>query len=110
MEYGSDPDKVSQARALILRDLTDMQQAPVTAAELRRAKALLLRGIPLSQSSVDSIADSLLTYSTEGLPLDEPMVAARYYMQLTAPEVQSAYKKWIRPDDLVEVVKGPNPR
>ncbi|MGH8283208.1 MAG: M16 family metallopeptidase [Gammaproteobacteria bacterium] len=110
VEYGSDPDKVKQARALVVRDLTDMQKIPVTRVELRRAKALLLRGIPLKQSSVDSIANGLLTYSTDGLPLDEPIVAAHHYMQLTAPEVQAAYKQWIRPADMVEIVKGPNPQ
>ncbi|MGH8414622.1 MAG: insulinase family protein, partial [Gammaproteobacteria bacterium] len=110
VEFGSDPDKVKQARALVVRDLTDMQKTPVTPVELRRAKALVLRGIPLKQSSVDSIANGLLTYSTDGLPLDEPMVAAHHYMQLTAPEVQAAYKQWIRPADLAEIVKGPNPQ
>ncbi|MGA9851816.1 MAG: pitrilysin family protein [Gammaproteobacteria bacterium] len=110
VEYGSDPGKVEQARALIVRDLTEMQTTPVTAVELHRAKALVLRGIPLKQSSVDSIADGLLTYATDGLPLNEPVVAARHYMQLTAPEVQAAYKKWIRPADMVEIVKGPNPQ
>ncbi|MGB9429098.1 MAG: pitrilysin family protein [Gammaproteobacteria bacterium] len=110
VEYGCDPDKVNEARNLVVRDLTEMQETPVTAVELQRAKALALRGIPLRQSSVDSIATGWLTYATDGLPLDEPMVAARHYMQLTAPEIQAAYKQWIRPADLVEVVKGPNPK
>ncbi|MGH8396688.1 MAG: M16 family metallopeptidase [Gammaproteobacteria bacterium] len=110
VEYGSDPDKIKQARALIIRDLTDMQRTPVTPVELQRAKALALRGIPLQQSSVDSIADNWLTFATDGLPLDEPMVAAHHYILLTAPEIQAAYKQWLRPADLVEIVKGPNPQ
>jgi len=107
--YGSDPDKVAQARALVIRDLKQMQISPVTSVELQRAKALMLRGIPLQQASVDRIAESLLTNSVDGLPLDQPMIAARRVLRLTAPEVQAAYKHWLRPDDLVEIVKGPDP-
>ena len=107
--YGCDPDKVAQARALVIRDLKQMQSMPVTAVELQRAKALTLRGIPLQQASVDSIADSLLNDSVNGQPLDQPMITARHVLLLSAPDVQAAYKHWLRPDDLVEIVKGPEP-
>ena len=110
VEYGCDPDKVSQARALVVRDLTEMQDTPVTALELQRAKALALRSIPLRQASVDSIAGGWLRLSVDGLPLDEPLIAGRHYLELTAPEIQAAYKRWLRPADLVEVVKGPTPK
>jgi zinc protease len=107
--YGCDPDKVAQARALVVRDLRQMQTSPVSATELERAKALMLRSIPLRQASVDGIADDLLSDSVDGLPLDQPMITARRVLGLTASEVQSAYKRWLRPADLVEIVKGPEP-
>ncbi len=107
--YGCDPDKVTQARALVIRDLKQMQSMPVTEAELQRAKALILRGIPLQQASVDSIADRLLSDSVNGQPLDQPTIIARRVLGLTASDVQAAYKQWLRPDDLMEVVKGPEP-
>ena len=110
VEYGCDPDKVSEARDLILRDLTEMQNTPITSVELHRAKALALRSVPLREASVDSIADGWLQRSVDGLPLDEPLVAGRHYLELTAPEIQAAYKQWLRPADLVEVVKGPTPK
>ncbi|MBU6510479.1 MAG: insulinase family protein, partial [Gammaproteobacteria bacterium] len=110
VEYGCDPDKVSEARDLILRDLTEMQNTLITPVELRRAKALALRSIPLREASVDSIAGGWLQRSVDGLPLDEPLVAGRHYLELTAPEIQKAYKQWLRPADLVEVVKGPTPK
>ena len=107
VEYGCDPDKVTEARNLIVRDLTDMQNSPITAVELNRAKAMNLRAIPLKQASVGGIAEGWLTYAADGLPLDELRVEARHYLKLTAPEIQAAYKQWLRPSDLVEVVKGP---
>ncbi|MDE2196152.1 MAG: insulinase family protein [Gammaproteobacteria bacterium] len=109
VEYGCDPDKAARARMLVVRNLKAMQNAPVTATELKRAKATLLRQIPLDESSTGRIAEHLLYDSTHGLPLDEPLVAARHYLRLTAPQVQAAYQHWIRPDDLVETVKGPDP-
>lgn len=110
VRYGSDPDKVSRASALVVKNLIAMQQTPVTDDELNRAKASLLRQIPLNESSIGSIGSSLLYYATNGLPLDEPQVAARHYLALSARDVQAAYQHWLRPADLVQVVQGPNPQ
>jgi len=41
------------------------------------------------------------------LPLDEPARAARRYADLSADAVRAAFVKWIRPDDFVQVVRGP---
>jgi zinc protease len=84
-----------------------MRDREVTPEELRQAKGLLLREIPLSESSVERIADGWLYRSTHDLPLDEPIQSAKKYMDLTAPEVQAAFSKWIRPDDLIQVSLGP---
>jgi zinc protease len=69
-----------------------------------------LRQIPLSEASEDSIAGGLVSRSLVGLPLDEPIVAARHYVDLTAPQVQAAFAKWFRAEDLVQVTEGPNPQ
>jgi zinc protease len=84
-----------------------MQDRDVTPEELRQAKGLLLREIPLSESSVDRVADGWLYRSTHDLPLDEPMLAAKQYFDLTAPEVRAAFLKWVRPSDLVQISLGP---
>ncbi len=109
VNYGCDPPNVSKARAIVKHDLTRMQTQPASSNELQQAKALLLREIPLAESSVDSIAGGLLSRATIGLPLDEPVRAARRYVKLTAADVKAAFAKWIRPADLVQVTEGPNP-
>jgi zinc protease len=109
VNYACDPENVSKARAVIVRDLKAMQTTPVDDNELRQAKAMLLRQIPLAESSEDSIAGGLVSRSVTGLPLDEPVVAAHHYLDLTAPQVQAAFAKWLRPDDLMQVTEGPNP-
>ncbi|MFI5396253.1 MAG: M16 family metallopeptidase [Candidatus Binatia bacterium] len=108
--YACDPPNVSKARAIIVRNLKSMRTTPVTDDELRQAQALLLREIPLSESSQDSIAQGLLSRATLDLPLDEPTRAAQRYVKLTAKQVQAAFVKWLRPRDLVEITQGPPPR
>jgi zinc protease len=110
VEYACDPPNVSKARAIVLSNLKDMQQHDVTSGELRQAKVLLLRAIPLSESSVDRIAHGWLGRSLIGLPLDEPVRSAELYVKLTAPDVRAAFIKWVRPQDLVEVTQGPAPK
>ena len=109
VEYACDPPNVAKARAVILGDLKDIQTKRVTSRELHQAKLMLLRDIPLSESSVSYIAQGWLARSVLGLPLDEPTRAARIYLKLTAGDVKAAYARWLRPDDLVQVVQGPAP-
>jgi len=45
-----------------------------------------------------------------GLPLDEPRRAAERYIALDAAGVQEAFRKWVRPQDLVRVSTGPPPQ
>jgi zinc protease len=109
VEYACDPPNVAKARAVIRGDLKDIQTKKVTSKELHQATLMLLRDIPLAESSVDYIAHGWLSRSVLGLPLDEPTRAAHIYVKLTAGDVKAAYAKWLRPDDLVEVVQGPEP-
>jgi zinc protease len=108
--YGCNPENVSKARALIQRDLNQMRTEDVSAGELHQAKALLLRQIPLSESSEDAVAEGLLRRAEIGLPLDEPIRAAKRYFELNADDVKNAFAKQIHGEDLVQVVRGPAPQ
>jgi zinc protease len=110
VEYACDPPNVSKARAVILRDLADMQAKKVSAQELHQAKLMMLRDIPLAESSVDYIAQGWLSYSALGLPLDERVRAGKIYVTLDAGDVKNAFAKWLRPDGLVQVTQGPVPK
>jgi zinc protease len=107
--FACDPPNVPKARIMVEENLRKMQTTAVTAAELRQAKTLLLRQIPLSQSSTERIAGMLLGLSVQGLALDEPSRAAKRYLETTAEEVKTAFSKWIRPRDFVQVNLGPKP-
>ncbi len=107
--YGCDSQNVSKARALIQRDLDQMRTEEVPASELHQAKALLLRQIPLSESSEEAVADGFLHRAEIGLPLDEPVRAAQIYSKISAAEVKAAYARKIHTEDFVQVVRGPVP-
>jgi len=106
--FGSDPPNVPKARDLIVRDLRAMQMENVSPAELHQAKALLLRQMALQQSSEEAIAGLLLARAQIGLPLDESRRMGQRYYDITADEVRAAFAKWIRPQDFVQVVRGPS--
>ncbi|MDQ6645757.1 MAG: insulinase family protein, partial [Pseudomonadota bacterium] len=110
VSFGADADKVAAARELVVQDLKQMQRAPVSEIELKRAKGILLRQIPLGESSFGAIGGQLLSLATEDKPLNAMTIAAEHYLKLTASDVQQAYAKHIRPDGFVTAVKGPAPK
>jgi zinc protease len=108
--YGCYPSNVAKAKAIVEQNLGEMQTTLVSPDELRQAKAMLLREIPLSESSVDSIAQGLISRIILDLPLDEPTLAAHRYVKLTAEDVKAAFAKWLRPRDLIQITQGPSPQ
>jgi zinc protease len=110
VEYACDPPNVVKAAAMVRREIANMQQTPVGKEELLRVKELLVRQIPLGESSVDAIAGGIISRTDLGLPLDEPTIAARRYIELGPDQIEAAFRKWMRPDDLVRVSEGPSPR
>jgi zinc protease len=110
VEYACDPPNVSKAAAIVRREIADMQHTPVGKEELLRVKELMVRQIPLEESSVDAIAGGIISRVDLGLPLDEPTIAARRYIALGPAQIEAAFRKWMRPADLVRVSEGPDPK
>lgn len=110
IHFGCDPVNVSRAKELLRRDLLVMQTSPASSDDLQRAKALLIRRIPLGESSEDDIARGLLELAVSNLPLDESAQSARRYIALGPDDVMKAFARWIRPDGFAQVVEGPYPR
>jgi zinc protease len=109
VSFGCDPQNVAEAHGLLVSDIKAMQSAPVTDLELTRAKAQMLRRLPMQRDSIDGMAGLFLRLTDLGLPLDTPDQGARRIFAATAPQIQDAFKMYLRPDDLAEVVKGPTP-
>jgi zinc protease len=86
-----------------------MQNTPIQDGELNNARQYEIRSIPVGVASIDSISRSLLAWAWHDEPLNQPMVAAKYYLQMTPAEVQAAFKKYLKPQNLTQVVQGPPP-
>lgn len=110
VSFGCDPDKVSRAQALAVREVESLRKRLVTPAELARAKTLLVRRLALSGASVDALAATYANLAVTGLPLDEMERASRRYLSVSADEVRDAFRRRIRPDAFVRVTEGPPPR
>ena len=110
VDFGCDPKNVSKARAMVDQEVNDMAKSDVSSGELQQAKALILRQIPLAESSEDAVAAGYIARARINLPLDEPYHAAEKYFTMSADEVRAAFAKWIKPGDFVQIVRGPAPQ
>jgi zinc protease len=109
VQYGSDPDKVAPVNGLVNQNLLAMQNTPVKEDELNNARQYEIRSIPVEVASISSIARSLLSWAWHDEPLDQPMVAAKHYLSMTPQQVQVAFKKYLKPENLMQVIQGPPP-
>ena len=107
VSFGADPDKVNRARAALVADIKDLQTNAIGDIELNRAKAQLLRRLPMQSASVDGLAALDLRLIDLNIPLDTPEIAAQHFYAATSESVKAAFVKYLRPDDLAQVVKGP---
>jgi zinc protease len=107
VSFGCDSQNVGKARALLVHDIETMQQSPVSDVELTRAKAQLLRHIPMQLASIDSIAGTYLRLEDLGLPLNALEIGAKRIYETSAADIQAAFKANLRPKDLAQIVKGP---
>jgi zinc protease len=82
-----------------------MRETPVTTDELERTKTMRLRQISLAEASTGAIAQGWIARWEPDLPLDEPTLAARRYIGIDAEQIRSAFAKWLRPRDLVQVTQ-----
>jgi zinc protease len=107
VSYGADPQNIGRAERLVVEDLTKLQQTPLDAERLTRAKALVLGELPVSVESYDGIGTQVLTLSAREQPLDEFTREAAAMLAATPASVEAAVAKWIRPHDFVRIITGP---
>lgn len=107
ISFGADPDKVAAARTAAVHDIMAMQAQPVSEDELAMARAGMLRSLALQSASLDTIAAAYLHFTDLDLPLDQNDIAAQAYYTMNAITIRDAMRKWIRPADLAQIIKGP---
>jgi len=99
-------EAVDEALAVIRREMARLAGAPVSAAELARAKAYLVGSFPLRLDTSGKLARFLIGVEEHGLGLDYPDRYARGIRAVTAADVQRAARAYLDPAQFSLVVVG----
>jgi zinc protease len=95
----------NEAIKLILQQLQEIQQSPVSAAELDSAKRYLIGSFPLKLDRQSEILGFMLQTEIYGLGLDYAERYPKIISAITAADVQAVAQKYLHPNaiDLVAV-------
>ena len=106
ISYVGTPANSSRIRTIVTNDITALQTAGPGAGDLAAIKALMIRQQILSMSDPATIASSYVSFSNDGLPLDEPQIRAQRYAALSADDVRSTFKRLVRVDGFIDLEFG----
>ncbi|QCE35770.1 insulinase family protein [Acetobacteraceae bacterium] len=110
MAFGSDPEKAINAEKYAIKDLKQLQEAPPTEHELNLAKDALLRSALIGRASFSGIAGLWMSLNDLDLPMDTPNERMKAIEGMTPEQVQTAFKRWIHPENLARITLGPAPK
>ncbi|MBD5656286.1 MAG: insulinase family protein, partial [Candidatus Eremiobacteraeota bacterium] len=107
IDFACSPSNESRIATLIDGEIEKMKSEPVGDFELALMKASIVRHTILDDASETSIGGSLLGNAAGGLPLDQDRLDAQQLLTTDAKAVQSAFVRYIHPENFVRVVEGP---
>ncbi|MGA8570827.1 MAG: pitrilysin family protein, partial [Candidatus Binataceae bacterium] len=93
----------NEALELIIEQLRDMQEHPVSDGELASAKKYLIGSFPLKIDRQSSIASFMLQIELYGLGLDYAERYPKLIGAVTKDEIQRVAKQYLHPDALILV-------
>jgi zinc protease len=93
----------NEALQLIIEQLRDMQEHPVSDAELASAKEYLIGSFPLKLDRQGSIASFILQVELYGLGLDYAERYPQLIGAVTKDDIQRVAQKYLHPDALILV-------
>jgi zinc protease len=110
IQFQADPAAMDRALGLVVAVAKEFCEKGATAEELADAKASLIGSLVLSME--DQVGQALVYRDTElfNLGLDYPQQLAGIIGAVTLDQVNSAAKKYIHPDRLVQIVVIPPPK
>lgn len=106
---GAAPDDVNDVISGIKREISQMQNELVPAAELADCKSYRVGSLPVSLETNAALADTLLDIELYDLGLDFLQQYPGMITDISAEQVQAAAKKYLSDEELVIAVAGPMP-
>jgi zinc protease len=107
VEIAASPSRVVEAVQFVREQLRRLQDEPVSETELSEAKLRLVSDALLEEASADGQVGQLLDIATNGLPLDYYRTLNERFATITAADVQRVARKYLAPNDLVQIYAGP---
>ncbi len=107
VEINASPNRVVEAVQFVRTELERFQKEPVSATELGEAKLRLVSNALLDEASSDGQVEQLLDIATNGLPRDYYRSLNDRFGRITAADVQRVAKKYLDPQQLVQIYAGP---
>ena len=99
-------DNVGEMIGLITAELEKIKNTPVTADELADAKSYIVGSLPLSLTSTDSIASTMLSMQLDDLPIDYLDTRATQFNAVTIDGIQKAAKNLLDVNTLTTIMVG----
>lgn len=99
-------EEVGSGVGAVLDNLSQMAQAPVTAAELTDIKNYISGGFLISLETQASLADQIELVKTMGLPDDYLEMFTTRVRSVEPAQIQAAAQKYMNPDKATIVVVG----
>ncbi|MDF1501545.1 insulinase family protein [Roseisolibacter sp. H3M3-2] len=90
----------------LLAQLRRLGNEPVPATELENAKGALVGIFPLTVETAQQVAERVAFVKTRGLPGDYLQTYRTRLSGVTAPTLQVAARRWVRPQQALVVVVG----
>lgn len=94
----------------LMAQLRRLGSEPVPATELENAKGALVGSFPLQVETAQQVAEQVARVKTLGLPADYLQTYRTRLSAVTAPALQQAARRWVRPQQALIVVVGDGAR
>ena len=104
---GLDPDALQRAKAIILREVQELQDRPVSLQELEDVQAYLVGGLPLALETNEGVASGLIAIERYGLGLDYFQRYSDLIYAVSPQDVQRVSRSWLDSDRYILVTAGP---
>jgi zinc protease len=108
VELSASPQRVVEAVEFVRRELSSLQNEPVSPTELQEAKIRLVGNALLEEASSTGQAKQLLDILTNDLPIDYYRTLNERFARITPADVQRVARAYLHPSQLVEVYAGPS--
>jgi len=108
IELSASPQRVVEAVTYVRRELTRLQNEPVSSTELQEAKIRLVSNALLDEASSTGQAKQLIDIANNHLPLNYYATLNERFARITAADVQRVARTYLQPAKLVEVYSGPS--